>query len=140
MPSGRKCAYPVSPGWSDSRGECDPYDHLGVEKLPQGRPGRRHPGRRYRDACDGRGGTDAKWIFTQGLPRCVFPESCVLRREFKQLPIYALVMARKDGRPGPPLIESKRSGCTEPDPAKPLAVDPPKLCGNFELGPDGVTL
>jgi bla regulator protein blaR1 len=64
----------------------------------------------------------------------------VVRREVKQLPVYALVMARKDGKPGPRLIESKKGGCTEPDPANPFAVDQRRLCGNFELGPEGVTL
>ena len=64
----------------------------------------------------------------------------VVRREVKQLPVYALVMSRKDGKPGPRLIESKKGGCTEPDPVNPFAVDPMRLCGNFELGPEGVTL
>jgi uncharacterized protein (TIGR03435 family) len=64
----------------------------------------------------------------------------VVRREVKQLPIYALVMARKDEKPGPRLIESRKGGCTEPDPVNPFAVDPLKLCGNFELGPDRLTL
>jgi uncharacterized protein (TIGR03435 family) len=64
----------------------------------------------------------------------------VLRREVKQLPVYALVMARKDKKPGPRLSESRKGGCTEPDPANPTALDPLQLCGNFELGPDGVTL
>ncbi len=64
----------------------------------------------------------------------------VIRREVKQLPVYALVMARKDGKPGPRLIESKQGACIEPDPANPFAVDQERLCGNFELGPEGVTL
>jgi len=64
----------------------------------------------------------------------------VVRREVKQLPVYALVMARKDGKPGPGLTESKKGGCVEPDPANPFAVDQMRLCGNFALGPDGVTL
>jgi uncharacterized protein (TIGR03435 family) len=64
----------------------------------------------------------------------------VVRREIKQLPVYALVMARKDGKPGPRLIESKKGGCVEPDPVNPFSVDQMHLCGNFELGPEGVTL
>jgi uncharacterized protein (TIGR03435 family) len=64
----------------------------------------------------------------------------VLRREIKQLPIYSLVMARKDQKPGPRLIESRRGGCADPDPTNPFAVDPLKLCGNFMLGPDGLVL
>lgn len=63
-----------------------------------------------------------------------------IRREIRQLPIYALVLARKDGKPGPKLIESKAGGCTEPDSVNPFAADPAKLCGNFSLGPDGLTL
>jgi uncharacterized protein (TIGR03435 family) len=63
-----------------------------------------------------------------------------IRREVRQLPIYALVLAHRDGQPGPKLIESKAGGCTEPDPVNPFAVDPAKLCGNFALGPDGLTL
>jgi len=66
--------------------------------------------------------------------------SLVVRREVKQLPIYVLVMARKDGKPGPRLIESKKGACTEPDPVNPFAVDPMRLCGNFALGPEGVIL
>jgi uncharacterized protein (TIGR03435 family) len=64
----------------------------------------------------------------------------VFRREVRQLPVYALVMARKDGKPGPKLIESKAGGCTQPDPVNPFAVDPMRLCGNFEAGPEGLTL
>jgi len=64
----------------------------------------------------------------------------VLRREIKQLPIYALVMARKDQKLGPRLIESRKGACTEPDPANPFAVDQMKLCGNFQLGPEGLIL
>lgn len=64
----------------------------------------------------------------------------VVRREVKQLPVYVLVVARKDGKLGPRLIESKKGACIEPDPANPFAVDQGRLCGNFELGPEGVTL
>ena len=72
-----------------------------------------------------------------------------IRREVRQLPVYALVLAhdpkRKRGEkrgesPGPKLIESKAGGCTEPDPVNPFAVDQSRLCGNFELGPDGLVL
>jgi uncharacterized protein (TIGR03435 family) len=60
----------------------------------------------------------------------------VIRRETKELPIYALVMANKDGRLGPGLTESKEGSCTQPDPSKP---DPPsepgkppaRLCGSI---------
>lgn len=39
------------------------------------------------------------------------------RREMKELPVYALVLARKDGRLGPGLIASKDGGCEERDPS-----------------------
>lgn len=64
----------------------------------------------------------------------------MVRRQVRQLPVYALAMARKDGKPGPRLIEAKKGACIEPDPANPFAVDQGRLCGNFELGPEGVTL
>src|ERR1019366_2664776 len=59
-----------------------------------------------------------------------------IRREVRQLPVYALVLAhdpkRKRGEkrgesPGPKLIESKAGGCTEPDPVNPCAVDQSRL-------------
>jgi len=62
------------------------------------------------------------------------------RREIRQLPIFALVLARKDGKLGPRLIPSKEGACTPFDPAKPFAVDNMRLCGAFSLGPDGLTL
>ena len=46
-----------------------------------------------------------------------------IRHETRELPIYALVLARKDGKLGPGLKESKEGGCTPPDPNKP----PPPL-------------
>jgi uncharacterized protein (TIGR03435 family) len=63
-----------------------------------------------------------------------------IRRDTRQLPVYAMTMARKDRKPGPGLVEAKAGGCLPPDPADPFAVDPERLCGNFELGPDGLTL
>ena len=62
------------------------------------------------------------------------------RRETHQLPVFALVLARKDGKPGPRLIPSKEGACTPFDPAKPFAVDNMRLCGAFSLGPDVLTL
>ena len=62
-----------------------------------------------------------------------------IRRETKELPIYALVLARKDGKLGSGLKESKEGGCTPPDPNKP----PPPLkpgerpnlgCGGAMMG------
>jgi hypothetical protein len=42
-----------------------------------------------------------------------------LRKETKELPIYALVVARKDGKLGPKLTESKDEGCVKIDPTHP---------------------
>ena len=57
-----------------------------------------------------------------------------IRRTTKELPIYALVMARKDGKLGPSLTESKEGSCTEPDPSKAL---PPPEPGNPHALPCG---
>jgi uncharacterized protein (TIGR03435 family) len=64
----------------------------------------------------------------------------VFRRETRQLPVFALVLARKDGQLGPRLTPSKEGACTPFDPAKPFAVDNMRLCGAFSLGPDGLRL
>jgi len=56
----------------------------------------------------------------------------LLHRGTKALPVYALVMARKDGKPG--------SGLTEPNPANCRQRDPPVLpCIDMTLGPVGLT-
>jgi uncharacterized protein (TIGR03435 family) len=39
-----------------------------------------------------------------------------MQRETKELPVYALVRAEKDGKLGPSLTESSGEGCTPPDP------------------------
>jgi uncharacterized protein (TIGR03435 family) len=64
-----------------------------------------------------------------------------LRRETKELPIYALVLARKDGKLGPKLIESKEGGCTVPDFTKPPAPPEPgkKYCGQQMMSPRSLT-
>jgi uncharacterized protein (TIGR03435 family) len=49
----------------------------------------------------------------------------VIHSETKEIPIYALVLARKDGKLGENLTESKEGGCTVPDPNQP----PPLLRG-----------
>ena len=68
----------------------------------------------------------------------------MLHRETKELPIYALVLAKKDGKLGPKLIESKAGSCAQFDPAKPPPPPepgkPPTLgCGGMMMGPDRVT-
>jgi uncharacterized protein (TIGR03435 family) len=62
------------------------------------------------------------------------------RRETKELPIYAMVLAKKDGKLGPSLTETKEGSCTMPDltkpptppePGKPL----PRNCGQMMMNP-----
>ncbi len=62
-----------------------------------------------------------------------------VHHETKELPIYALVLANKDGKLGPQLTESKEGSCTEFDPTKPLpppdAGKPPAMgCGGMWMG------
>jgi uncharacterized protein (TIGR03435 family) len=62
-----------------------------------------------------------------------------IRRETKELPIYALVLAKKDGKLGPKLVESKEGTCTTADPTKPPSPPepgrPPTMyCGNMRMG------
>jgi uncharacterized protein (TIGR03435 family) len=54
----------------------------------------------------------------------------VVRRETREMPVYALVLARKDGKLGPQMIESKEGSCEtydaehpmpRPQPGKPVA-------------------
>ncbi len=61
------------------------------------------------------------------------------RREIRQLPMLALVLARKDGKLGLRLTPSKEGACVPFDSANPFAVDKMHLCGAFELGTDGLT-
>jgi len=65
-------------------------------------------------------------------------------RETKELPIYSLVLAKKDGKLGPKLTQSKEGGCRPNDPSKPPTRPepgkPPTLgCGNMMMGPAGLT-
>jgi bla regulator protein blaR1 len=64
-----------------------------------------------------------------------------IHHETKELPIYGLIVANKDGKLGPQLTASKEGGCTELDPSKPLPPpDPGKPatlgCGNMMMGFD----
>jgi uncharacterized protein (TIGR03435 family) len=65
-----------------------------------------------------------------------------IRRETRELPIYALVLARKDGKLGPGMRESKEGGCTPPDPNRPPAPPAPGErpaipCGGMRMSPQG---
>jgi uncharacterized protein (TIGR03435 family) len=61
-----------------------------------------------------------------------------LRRETKELPVYALVLARKDGKLGPGLVETKEGSCEPLDPNKPLPPPVPgkrpNFCGFMRFG------
>jgi bla regulator protein blaR1 len=48
-----------------------------------------------------------------------------IHHETKDLPVYALVLANKDGKLGPQLTESKEASCTPFDPSKPPPPPPP---------------
>ncbi len=66
-----------------------------------------------------------------------------IHSETKELPVYALVLARKDGRLGENLKESKEGSCTAPDPNQPPPLmqpgGRPKLgCGGAILGGRGL--
>lgn len=68
----------------------------------------------------------------------------MLHHETKELPIYALVVARKDGKLGSRLTKSKEGSCTPPDASKPPPLlkpgERPTLgCGGSMMGPGGVT-
>jgi len=63
-----------------------------------------------------------------------------IHHETKDLPVYALVLANKDGKLGAQLTPTKEDGCTPFDPSKPPPPPdpgrPPKLsCGGMFMGP-----
>jgi bla regulator protein blaR1 len=64
-----------------------------------------------------------------------------LHRETKELPVYALVLAKKDGKLGPGMVESKEGGCVARDPSRPGPQDPgqPPFCDNVLGGPSQLT-
>jgi uncharacterized protein (TIGR03435 family) len=63
-----------------------------------------------------------------------------IQRETKDMPVYALVLAKKDGKLGPGLVESREGSCTAFDPAKPPPLPEPgqprpNFCGNMMMQP-----
>lgn len=50
-------------------------------------------------------------------------------RETRELPVYALLLARKDGKLGSGMVESKEGSCTPPDPTKPSEASGKPNCG-----------
>jgi bla regulator protein BlaR1 len=63
-------------------------------------------------------------------------------RETRELPVYALVLAKKDGKLGPGMVESKEGGCAARDPSKPLGPPTPgqlPFCGNVLGGASQLT-
>jgi uncharacterized protein (TIGR03435 family) len=73
-----------------------------------------------------------------------------VHEETKELPIYKLVLARKDGKPGPGLVPLKEGDCERIDPLHPPPLGPPgapaqRYCGGMMMGPgkikaDGVPI
>jgi uncharacterized protein (TIGR03435 family) len=66
-------------------------------------------------------------------------------QETKELPIYALVLARKDGKLGPDLMKSKEGSCEKFDPSHPPqppqpGAPLPRICGNLLIGPGQLTM
>jgi uncharacterized protein (TIGR03435 family) len=53
----------------------------------------------------------------------------VFHRETREFPVYALILARKDGKLGPGMVESKEGSCTPPDPADPSESSGKPNCG-----------
>jgi uncharacterized protein (TIGR03435 family) len=80
------------------------------------------------------------WLMLQSLLEDRF--QLKTHNETKELPIYALVLANKDGKLGPQLTEAKEGSCTAIDPTKPPPPPsdpgkPPVLgCGGMFMGPD----
>lgn len=61
----------------------------------------------------------------------------VIRKETREMPIYAIVLARKDGKLGPKMIESKEGSCVKYDPQQPPPTErgkAPAFCGNMFMG------
>lgn len=67
-----------------------------------------------------------------------------IHHETQTLPIYSLVLARKDGKLGPGLAEAKEGSCTKFDPVNPpsppeTGAAPRRWCGNSSVNPSHLT-
>lgn len=74
-------------------------------------------------------------VMMQGLLADRF--GLVFHKETKESQIYALVLARKDGKLGANLTESKEGNCTQFDPSKPPPRPEPGMrgCGSLMMSP-----
>jgi uncharacterized protein (TIGR03435 family) len=59
----------------------------------------------------------------------------MIHRETREAPVYALVLAKKDGKLGPKLTESKEGGCTVYDLANPPRITADGICGTTKFNP-----
>jgi bla regulator protein blaR1 len=80
---------------------------------------------------------DELWLMLQSLLADRF--QLKIHHETKELPIYALVVANKDGKLGPQLAESKPGSCEQFDASKPPPPPPPGKppvlgCGGMWMG------
>ena len=81
-------------------------------------------------------------VMLQGLLADRF--QLVFHHETRELPIYALVLARKDGKLGPGMTEAKEGACTTFDPWNPPSPpapgrSPALVCGTQFMSPRSVT-
>lgn len=81
-------------------------------------------------------------VMLQGLLADTF--QLVFHHETRELPIYALVLARKDGKLAPGMTEAKEGACTTFDPSNPPSPPAPGrgpalVCGTQFMSPRSVT-